>query len=596
MYFYIGAPNDTSTSDYNSFSRSFFHTCDVITKSDTVLEKVSDEIKKNSYQNLEYNAYEIRSFLEIKQIATTEVYSIFVTTRNKVHSKIIAEVITETSKKSIEQVIRDGHIEIVESATLPEKPSYPNLILFTSIGALISLIISSMILIIKNLKLKEKNKEGQKNMILLNKSLGINNEKSLTINGADIKKLTEKYGTPLYIMDENLIRENLRRYKSSLEKYYSGNGLSLFAAKAFCTKYMCKIVKEEGLGIDVVSGGELYTALKADFPTEKIYFHGNNKTTDELIMAVENNVGRIVVDNLHELERLNEIAKEKKKTQCVMFRIKPGIDAHTHDFIRTGQIDSKFGFAIETGEAMQIIEAVIKCESLKFEGIHCHIGSQIFDLDPFIEASMVMMKLIAEIKDKFGLETNELNLGGGFGIKYTSKDDPIEYEKYIEAVAGEVKKQAEALNVKIPRIIMEPGRSIVGEAGLTAYTVGAIKEIPNVRNYASVDGGMGDNPRYIMYGSEYSCIIAGKPEEKNTKCYTIAGKCCESGDVLIKDVNLPELSSKDILCVLSTGAYNYSMSSNYNRIPRPAVVMIKDGIDTLIVKRETYEDILRNDL
>ena len=431
-------------------------------------------------------------------------------------------------------------------------------------------------------------------MTLLNKNLGI--DKNLTIGGVDITKLTEKYGTPLYIMDENLIRENLKTYKNALEKYYNGNGMSLFASKAFCTKYMCKIVKEEGLGIDVVSGGELYTALKADFPTDKIYFHGNNKTTDELIMAVENNVGRIVADNLYELERLDKIAGEMKKSQRVMVRIKPGIDAHTHDFIRTGQIDSKFGFAIETGEAIQAIEEVTKYKNLKFEGIHCHIGSQIFDLDPFTEASKVMMKFIAEIKEKFNIETNELNLGGGFGIKYTKTDDPIEYEKYIEAVSNEVKTQAEKFNVKIPRIIMEPGRSIVGEAGLTAYTVGAIKEIPNVRNYASVDGGMADNPRYIMYGSAYSCIIANKPEEENTKCYTIAGKCCESGDILIKDIELPELSAGDILCVLSTGAYNYSMSSNYNRIPRPAVVMVKDGEDRLIVKRETYEDILKNDL
>ena len=431
--------------------------------------------------------------------------------------------------------------------------------------------------------------------MLLNKNLGINENGTLTIGGVDIKKLTEKYGTPLYIMDENLIRKNLRTYKNSLEKYYDGNGMSLFASKAFCTKHMCKIVKEEGLGIDVVSGGELYTALKADFPTDRIYFHGNNKTTDELKMAVENNVGRVVVDNLYELERLNKIASENKKTQGVMFRIKPGIDAHTHDFVMTGQIDSKFGFAIETDEAIQAIEAVIKYENLRYEGIHCHIGSQIFDLDPFTEASRVMMKFISEIKEKYNLETNELNLGGGFGIKYTENDDPIEYKRYIEAVSNEVKKQAGELNVKIPRILMEPGRSIVGEAGLTAYTIGAIKEIPNVRNYASVDGGMADNPRYIMYGSEYSCIIANKVNEKNTKCYTIAGKCCESGDILIKDIDLPELSSGDTLCVLSTGAYNYSMSSNYNRIPRPAVVMVKDGEDKLIVKRETYDDILKND-
>jgi diaminopimelate decarboxylase len=397
-------------------------------------------------------------------------------------------------------------------------------------------------------------------------------------------------------MDEDLIRENLKIYKTSLEKYYNGNGMSLYASKAFCNKHICEVVAEEGLGLDVVSGGELYTSLSASFPTENIYFHGNNKTTDELTMAIKNNVGKIVLDNIYELERINKIAKENNKIQKVMFRVKPGIDAHTHDFIMTGQIDSKFGFALETGEAIKIVEEIVKCENVKFEGVHCHIGSQIFDLDPFVEASRVMMNFIREIKDKFGLETNELNLGGGFGIKYTEKDDPIEYEKYIEAVSKEVKTQAENLGLKIPRIIMEPGRSIVAPAGITVYEIGAIKEIPNVRTYVSVDGGMADNPRHIMYGSEYSAVVANKATEDKTNTYTVAGKCCESGDILLRDVVLPKLEVGDTLCVLATGAYNYSMSSNYNRIPRPPVVMVKNGVDKLVVKRETYDDLVKNDL
>lgn len=432
--------------------------------------------------------------------------------------------------------------------------------------------------------------------MFVSKNLSVNEKGNLTIGGVDVLYLKEKYGTPLYIMDEDLIRENLKIYKTSLEKYYNGNGMSLYASKAFCIKHICKIVAEEGLGLDVVSGGELYTALSANFPAENIYFHGNNKTTDELTMAIKNNVGKIVLDNIFELERINKIAKENNIVQKVMFRVKPGIDAHTHDFIMTGQIDSKFGFALETGEAIKIVEEIVKCENVKFEGVHCHIGSQIFDLDPFVEASRVMMNFIREIKDKFGLETNELNLGGGFGIKYTEKDDPIEYEKYIEAVSKEVKAQADKLGVKIPRIIMEPGRSIVAPAGITVYEIGAIKEIPNIRTYVSVDGGMADNPRHIMYGSEYSAVVANKATEDKTNTYTVAGKCCESGDILLRDIELPKLEVGDTLCVLATGAYNYSMSSNYNRIPRPPVVMVKNGVDKLVVKRETYDDLVKNDL
>lgn len=430
---------------------------------------------------------------------------------------------------------------------------------------------------------------------MINEIFGVNNENHLTMSGVDVTKIAEKYKTPLYIMDENLIRKNLRIYKESLNANYD-DGMVLYASKAFSCMYMYKIAMEEGVGIDVVSGGELYTALKSGFPSEKIYFHGNNKTPDELEFAISNNIGRIVVDNIYELHNIQEISKKLNKITSVLFRIKPGIDAHTHDFIMTGQIDSKFGFALENGEAFDIIEEALKLSNIKIEGVHCHIGSQIFDLEPFYETAKVMLQFIADLKDRFGLEINELDLGGGFGIKYTDNDDPISYGEYIKIIAKAVNEACENKNIKKPKILMEPGRSIVGEAGITLYTIGSIKDIKNVRKYVSVDGGMGDNPRYALYEAKYSATVANKASNKPTELVTIAGKCCESGDILIKDIVMPEMNVGDILCVYSTGAYNFSMASNYNRIPRLPVVMIKDGKDILAVKRETYEDLIKNDL
>ena len=431
---------------------------------------------------------------------------------------------------------------------------------------------------------------------MISKCLDINSENHLTIGGMDVCTLAEKYGTPLYIMDENLIRENLATYRDSLNKFYNGNGMVLYASKAFSCKHIYKVCKEENTGIDVVSVGELYTALKADFPAEKIYFHGNNKTNDEIKFAVENNVGRIVADNLEELERINKIAGSLGKKVSVLFRIKPGIDAHTHQFIMTGQIDSKFGFALETGEAMTAIKSALSCENLEVTGIHCHIGSQIFDLEPFKEAAKVMFGFVKQIKDELNVEIKELNLGGGFGIKYLESDDPIEYSKYIEAVSEVIHEVCEKEGINPPKILMEPGRSIVGEAGITVYTVGSVKDIPNVRKYVSIDGGMTDNPRFILYQSEYSALVANRADAKPSEKVTIAGKCCESGDLIAKDIMMPEIKSGDYLAVMSTGAYNYSMSSNYNRTPKPPVVMVKNGVDTVVVKRETYEDLIRNDL
>lgn len=432
--------------------------------------------------------------------------------------------------------------------------------------------------------------------MFVSENLSVNEKNHLMIGKNDTVELANKFGTPLYVMDEDLVRKNCRLYKQAMDKYYDGKGLVLYANKAFCSLWTCKIAKEEGLGIDVVSGGELYTAIKADFPMEKVCFHGNNKTAAELEMAVENNVGHVIVDNIYELELLNDISKKNGKTMNIMFRIKPGIDAHTHSFVQTGQIDSKFGVALENGEAFEIIEKASKMSNVKVTGVHCHIGSQIFDIEPFCKAAEVMMNFIGDIKDKLGLEISELNLGGGYGIMYTEKDDPIEYDKYIEKISVIVKETADKRNVRQPFIFMEPGRSVVASAGITLYTVGGVKDIKNVRKYISVDGGMADNPRYIMYESEYTAVVANNAGAEPVEKVTIAGKCCESGDILLKDAMMPEIKVGDTLAVLATGAYNYSMASNYNRIAKPAVVAVSDGNARVVIKRETYEDLIKNDV
>lgn len=424
----------------------------------------------------------------------------------------------------------------------------------------------------------------------------INSKNHLQIGGCDAVDLVEKFGSPLYVMDETIIRRNCRIYKNAIDKYYNGRGRILYASKAFSCMYIYRLMAEEGLGADVVSGGELYTALKAGMPMEHVYFHGNNKTPDELEMAIKNNVGRIVVDNVFELGRIDAIASRLNKVVKILFRIKPGIEAHTHSFVQTGQIDSKFGIALENGEAMEVIEQASKLEHVQVVGVHCHIGSQIFELEPFVLAAKVMTNFMCDVKDKLGIAMTELNLGGGYGIKYVAEDRPVEYDSYIKAVSKVVRDVAESRGLELPYILMEPGRSIVGPAGVTLYTVGATKEIPGVRSYVFVDGGMVDNPRYILYQAKYDAVVANKASDQPVREVTIAGRCCESGDILIKDIKLPQIKSGDILAVMATGAYNYSMASNYNRIPRPAVVMVKDGKAKLIVKRETYDDIVKNDV
>lgn len=426
--------------------------------------------------------------------------------------------------------------------------------------------------------------------------LDINQKGHLTMGGCDLTEVAREYKTPLYVMDEEKIRENCRTYLGAMKKYYQGNGMVLYASKALSCKGIYRIMKEEGMGIDVVSGGELYTAIQAGFPMENVYFHGNNKTAEELILALENGVGRIVVDNTYELEMLNRLAGERGLCAKILFRIKPGIEAHTHSFVQTGQIDSKFGVALETGEAEAILLQAQTMDHVSVVGVHCHIGSQIFELAPFQAAASKMLSFMASMRREHGMEFSELNLGGGFGSKYVEGDLPISYDRYIEAVSRVVRDECEALSMPCPYIVMEPGRSIVASAGLTLYTVGAVKEIPGVRTYVAVDGGMPDNPRYIMYGAEYSVLLPENPHGEAEQTVTVAGKCCESGDILAENVPLPKVEPGQLLAVLTTGAYNYSMASNYNRIPRPPIVLVKDGKTKMMVRRETYQDVIKCDL
>ncbi len=426
-------------------------------------------------------------------------------------------------------------------------------------------------------------------------ALNVNGEGHLTIGGCDTVSLAHTYGTPLYVMDEQLIRQTLRAFRQSLLDHYENGGTVAYASKACSFMEMYRIVNDEQCSVDVVSGGELYTALQAGFPAERIYFHGNNKTDAELRMALSYNVGRVVVDNTEEMYRLAAIAKDLGKTADVFMRITPGIDAHTHDFVKTGQIDSKFGFTFENGMAMEAVGTALSLDTLSLKGFHCHIGSQIFDEEPFEHAAEVMMNFMAQVRDRYGITLGELNLGGGFGIKYTDDEHPIPCASFMGPVSKTLKLCADRLSYPVPFIIIEPGRSVVAPAGITLYTVGNVKHIPGVRTFVSVDGGMADNPRYSLYQAAYTAVIADRVNAPADQKVTIAGRCCES-DYLQEDTMLATCEAGDILAMLSTGAYNYSMASHYNRLPNPAVVMVHDGGSRVVVKGETYEDLIRNDI
>lgn len=413
--------------------------------------------------------------------------------------------------------------------------------------------------------------------------------------GCDTVELAKKYGTPLYVLSEDFIVDRCREIREDfLDKYH--NTMAVYASKAFLTKEMARIIKREGLGIDVVSGGELYTVMAVDFPMDKVIFHGNNKSIDEIEMAVRNNVGRIVVDNIRELDLIEDIASKYDKRVNILFRVSPGVNAHTHKYMQTGQVDSKFGIPLKNNIINTAVKKAMDCKNIQLLGFHFHIGSQIHEKESYILAVKKVVSLMKELKNEIGFITRELNTGGGYGIHYKDEGNRKNLSFFTDAIMNTLEEECNKYNLHKPLVIIEPGRWIVGEAGITLYTIGAIKEIPRIRTYVSVDGGMTDNPRPSLYNAKYEAFIINKMNEELTDTVTIAGKCCESGDILIQDLKVPKIQSGDILAVLSTGAYNYSMSSNYNKIPRPAVVMVSEGKDRLIVKRETYDDLLRNEL
>ncbi len=431
---------------------------------------------------------------------------------------------------------------------------------------------------------------------MLHQNLSINEKGHLTINGHDTVELAKEYGTPCYIMDEDMIRFNCRMYKEALEENFGIGSMPLYASKAFSCKKIYEIAKEEGIGCDVVSGGELYTAYKAGFPMENVFFHGNNKTDADIKLALDCKIGYFVVDNNEELLALNEQAKERNIKQKILLRITPGIDPHTHKAIVTGSVDSKFGSAIETNQAMAIVKFALEQSNLELCGVHCHIGSQIFDCEPFTDAAEIMIDFICQIKKETGAEMKILNLGGGMGVRYIEDDPIIDYKENINKIAEKIKAYAEKHSVKLPIILMEPGRSLVAAAGLTLYTVGSVKEITGFKNYVSIDGGMPDNPRYALYQSLYTSVVANKADKKADYTCTIAGRCCESGDLIAENTKIVRPERNDVLAVLCTGAYNYSMSSHYNRLPKPPVVMVSKDKKYIAVARESYDDLIRNDL
>lgn len=423
----------------------------------------------------------------------------------------------------------------------------------------------------------------------------INSRGHLEIGGCDVTELVRRFGTPLYVMDEALIRQRAREFVEAFKA--SGFKFQVaYASKSFCVMAMCRLVEEEGLSLDVVSDGELYTALKAGFPAERIHFHGNNKTPFEIEMAVNADIGCFVVDNFTELYMLNEIAGSKGKRVNALFRVTPGVEAHTHEYISTGQTDSKFGFDIGSGQAKQAIEQAGALPHIEILGIHSHIGSQIFEVEGFRMAAERVAEFAVEVRRDLGITFRVVNLGGGFGIRYVEGDMPRPIAEYVRAITDAVRESFDKSDYPLPEIWVEPGRSIVGEAGTTLYTVGTFKTIPGVRKYVAVDGGMTDNPRPALYQSRYEAMLANRADEPATEVVSIAGKACESGDMLLWDVKLPAARTGDILAVFCTGAYNYAMASNYNRIRRPAVVFVKDGQADLVVRRESLEDVVGNDV
>ena len=418
----------------------------------------------------------------------------------------------------------------------------------------------------------------------------------LAFAGLDTVALAAKYGTPLMLLDEDLIRSRIRLYTSAMRSAFGADSGPLYASKALSFKGIYRIAAEEGMRIDIVSPGELYTAVEAGFPVERAFFHGNNKTDADIAYALDCGIGYFVADNREELDSLDRLAAERGITQKILLRLTPGIDPHTHAKINTGRVDSKFGTSIETGQADDLVRYALSLGSLDLVGFHCHVGSQIFDIAPFTDAADIMIAYAAHIRDLFGFEAQILNLGGGFGVRYTADDPVIDYAQNIADIADHISRRKAEHGIGELTILMEPGRSLVADAGLTVYTVGSVKDITGYRSYVSIDGGMTDNPRYTLYQSRYTILNADRVNDTPDYTCTVAGRCCESGDLIAEEVTIPRPVRGEHIAVCVTGAYNYAMASNYNRIPRPAVVLIADGKDTLAIRRETYADLCRNDI
>lgn len=421
------------------------------------------------------------------------------------------------------------------------------------------------------------------------------------IGAHDTVELAREYGTPLYVMDEDRIRERCRTYIHAMREAFGESARPLYASKAASFKQIYRVMKEEGMGVDVVSSGEVYTAHSVGFPMENAYFHSNNKTDADIRYAMECGIGYFVADNYEELDAIERIASEMGLSQKVLLRLTPGIDPHTYAAVATGKVDSKFGSAIETGQADAITGYALTLPHVRLMGFHCHVGSQVFDSDVYLRAADIMLEFVHDMKVKYGYDTVELDMGGGYGVRYRESDPTINIAANIREVADAMKAKCASLGIDLPAIRMEPGRSIVADAGLTLYTAGTVKRIPGYKNYVSVDGGMTDNPRFALYGSPYTVLLANRASEDYTalgETFTcsVVGRCCESGDILQEGVTLPADTARgDLVAVLTTGAYNYSMSSNYNRIPRPPVVMLRGSERFVAVERETFEDVCRND-
>ena len=416
----------------------------------------------------------------------------------------------------------------------------------------------------------------------------------LNIGGCNTLDLANEYGTPLYVFDEDTIRNRCRSFVQEFQKRVPETQV-VYASKAYINPVLVKILSEEGLGLDVVSGGELAVAIAGGLSTTHVYFHGNNKTPQELREAVQQGIGRVVVDSFHELQLLDEISGELGKKQEILVRVSPGIDPHTHAYTTTGIIDSKFGFSIQTGHAAIAVRDALQAPNLNLKGLHFHLGSPIFELEPYQAAIDLVLRFAAEFREE-GWTIQEFSPGGGFAIAYTRDNRPPEVSDYAEAITSTLKSTSTELNLPLPRLIIEPGRSIIGPSGVALYQIGAIKEIPGIRKYVSVDGGMGDNIRPALYQASYEVCSAGKMNLESDDLVTIAGKYCESGDILASDVLLPSVTSGDVLAIPASGAYCPSMASNYNLNPRPPIVLVKDGSGRLIRRRETYQDMMLCDI